>query len=293
MGSFLTQEKFLSAAWFKAIALIIAGSSIMSLGYVYFILPHRIVPGGIYGVSIVIHHLIGTPVGMTALGFNILLTLLGIKILGPRFGWKTVLGFVMTSTFIDVLSTFASAEPLTGDDVLLSSIFGGGMIGLGVGLILRSKASVGGSDVIAMMIGKYTRMPLGQLLLIIDTVVVVLGLIAFGDWRVPLYSWITIFILSRVVDTVLQGVSHEKNVFIISEKHEEIRKAILEDIDRGGTLLDATGMYQGEPRKMIFTVLTRRELAILHDHVHKIDPDAFVSVIEAQEITGKGFSKPS
>jgi uncharacterized membrane-anchored protein YitT (DUF2179 family) len=288
---FTTQEKFLSLAWFKAVGLIVSGALIMAIGYVYFIMPHQIVPGGVYGISIIISHLIGTPVGMTALVFNIPLTILGIKVLGPKFGWKTVLGFIMTSTSIDLLSAYADRPPLTGDDVLLSCIFGGALIGLGVGLIFRSKASVGGSDVIAMMLNKYTRIPISQLLLIIDSVIVLLGLAAFGDWRIPLYSWISIFILSKVVDTVLQGVSYDKTLFIISDKTDEIREKILNDLQRGGTILNGTGMYKGEPRKIIFTVVNRREVAILQDHIHSIDPNAFLSVIDANEIIGKGFSQ--
>jgi uncharacterized membrane-anchored protein YitT (DUF2179 family) len=130
---------------------------LVATGYVYFITPYKIVPGGIYGISIVLHHLFGTPVGLTALLFNIPLTIIGTKVLGPRFGTKTVVGFHLTSVFVDALSYFSEFKPLVESDPLLSSVFGGALVGAGVGLIFKSKATSGGSDVIAMIIARYTK----------------------------------------------------------------------------------------------------------------------------------------
>ena len=261
----------------------------MAAGFVLFITPYKIVPGGVYGISIVLHHLFGTPVGLIALCFDIPLTLLGIKILGPRFGVKTVVGFVLTAGFVDLLSCLWGDRPLVENDALLSSIFGGVLIGLGLGMIFKAKATSGGSDIIAMIIAKYTKLPLGQLMIAVDSVIVLVGFVAFRDWKIPLYSLIVIFIAGRVIDVVLQGISYEKTLFIVSEKPKELRDKIINDLNRGGTFIQGKGMYNGNERTIIYTVVNRRELAMLQDFIHRTDPDAFMTVINANEILGKGF----
>ena len=220
---------------------------------------------------------------------NIPLTFIGLKVLGPRFGIKTVIGFILTAVFIDTISYFWGGNALVKDDILLSSIFGGVLVGFGLGLIFKSRATSGGSDIIAMIISKYTRLPLGQLLIYIDSVIVLFGLIAFGDWKIPLYSWIVIFITGRVIDGVLQGVSYDKTLFIVSQKHKEIRDKIINDLNRGGTYIKGNGMYSNEEKTIIFTVVNRREMAILEDYINQVDPMAFLTVIDANEIIGKGF----
>lgn len=287
--AFVSKEKLFSREWFRVYSLIVAGTFILSAGFVLFISPYKLAPGGVYGISIVLHHLIGTPIGLAALAMDIPLTLIGLKILGPRFGVKTVVGFVLTSVFVSLLEYLWGYEPLVENDALLSSIFGGVLVGFGLGLVFRSKATSGGSDIIAMILAKYTRMPLGQLLIYVDTVIVLFGLIAFKDWKIPLYSWIVIFITGKMIDIVLEGVGYQKALFIISEKHEEIRHKIMNDMQRGGTLIPAQGMYQKHDKTMIFVTVTRREVAILKDYISGIDPNAFLSVMEANEIIGKGF----
>lgn len=287
--SFIVKEKPFSKKWFIAYSLIAVGAFIMASGYVLFITPYKIVPGGVYGISIVLHHLLGTPVGLVALCFDIPLTILGIKILGPRFGVKTVVGFLLTAFFIDGLTYLWGDQPLVEDDALLSSIFGGVFIGLGLGLIFKSKATSGGSDIVAMIIGKYTKLPLGQLMIAVDSVIVLVGLFAFQDWKIPLYSLIVIFITGRVVDIVLQGISYDKTLFIITEKPKELRDKIINDLNRGGTFIRGKGMYSENDRTIVYTVVNRRELAMLQDFIHYTDPDAFMTVINANEILGKGF----
>ncbi len=286
---FLQKEQLFTKKWFISYSFILVGTFLVSAGYVYFITPYKIVPGGIYGISIVLHHLFGTPVGLTALLFNIPLTIIGTRVLGPRFGTKTVVGFVLTSVFVDVLSYFSKFEPLVESDPLLSSVFGGALVGAGVGMIFKSKATSGGSDVIAMIIARYTRLPLGQLMMAVDSLIVLVGFVAFGDWRIPLYSWITIFVMGKTIDTVLSGVNYEKTIFIVSDKHQEIRDKIINDLNRGGTFLQGEGMFNGQEKKVIFTVVNRRELAMLEEFINKIDPKAFLTIMDAHEILGQGF----
>lgn len=288
MGFIVKYQPF-SFAWFKSYALIISGAFIIAAGYVLFITPHKIVPGGVYGISIVLHHTFGTPVGLTALIFNIPLTLIGINVLGPRFGIKTFTGFVLTSVFMDGLTYFYGSEPLIADDLLLSSLYGGAVIGLGVGFLFKAKASCGGTDVMAMMLGKWTKRPLGQLMMSVDTVIVVLGSLVFGNWAIPLYSLIAIFLMGKVIDTFLQGLSYDKVALIVSDEYEKIGQKITRDLNRGGTFMPAKGMYANNPRTIIFVVLNRRELAILEEYIQGVDPKAFVTVLNADEILGQGF----
>jgi uncharacterized membrane-anchored protein YitT (DUF2179 family) len=287
--SFIQKDKVFSKRWFINYSLILIGSFILASGFVLFITPYKIVPGGVYGIAIVIHHLFNLPVGMMALTMDIPLTIIGIRILGPRFGYKTVVGFLLTALFVDSLSYLYGNQPLVENEPLLSSIFGGVFLGLGLGLIFKSKATSGGTDIVAMIISKHTKMPVGQLLIYVDSVIVLLGLAVFQDWRIPLYSLIVIFITGKVIDTILQGVNYDKTLFIISEKHDEIRNKIINDLNRGGTFLQGKGMYNGADKTVIFTVVNRREMSILQEFIHEIDPFAFVTVINANEILGEGF----
>lgn len=287
--TFVSKEKVFSRRWFISYALITLGAFILAAGFVFFIAPNKIVPGGVYGIGIVLHHLIGIPVGLTGLAFNIPLTIIGIRVLGPRFGVKTVVGFVLASIFIDGLTWLYGETPLVESDILLSSIFGGVLVGFGLGLIFKSRATSGGTTIVAMIMAKYTRLPIGQTLMIVDSIIVFVGLIAFGDWTIPLYSWIVIYVTGKVIDGVLQGVSYEKTLFIVSDKYEEIGKKILSDLNRGGTYLQGKGMYNQADKKIIFVNVTRREVTLLQDFINQIDPSAFVTVIDASEILGKGF----
>lgn len=291
-------EKLFSKKWFISYSLIVIGSIILAAGFVFFISPYKIVPGGVYGIAIVIHYMTegifswapsGLPIGTMGLIMNIPLTILGVKILGPRFGVKTVVGFVLTSVFMDLITFLYGEAPLVAGDALLSSIFGGVMVGLGLGLIFKSKATSGGSDIVAMILAKYTKMPLGQLMIYVDSVIVLVGLVVFADWKIPLYSWIVIYVTGKTIDIVLQGMSVDKTLFIISDKFVEIRDRIINDLHRGGTYIPGKGMYNGSDKTIIFTVVNRREMALLQEYIHEIDPTAFLTVLEANEILGEGF----
>lgn len=297
--AFIQKDKVFSKKWFFSYSLIIIGSFILAAGFVFFISPHKIVPGGVYGIAIVIHYITkglfsfapeGLPIGMVGLILNIPLTIIGIKVLGPRFGIKTVVGFILTSVFMDLITYMRPVgdAPLV-TDVLLSCVFGGALIGFGLGLIFKSRATSGGSDIIAMIIAKYTKLPLGQLMIFVDSCIVLVALVVFKDWKIPLYSWIVIFITGKVIDMVLEGVGYDKTLFIVTDKYDEIRKKIIFDLNRGGTMILGKGMYNNNDKHIIYTVVNRRELSILEAYIHEIDPDAFLTVINANEILGKGF----
>ncbi|MDX9892527.1 MAG: YitT family protein [Bacteroidales bacterium] len=291
--SFITsrlQDKLFSKKWFISYSYLVIGTFILALGYSFFMTPYKIIPGGIYGISIVLHHKFGFPVGMAALFFNLPLTLIGLKMLGPKFGVKTFVCFLLTALFTDGVVLLWGPDPLQlQDEVLLASIFGGVIMGVGVGLIFRSRASSGGSDVIASILSKYTKIPLGTQLMIVDSVIVLIGFAVFQDWKIPLYSWLTIFIMGKVIDVVLHGFTDDKTVFIISSKSEEIRMAIIHDLKRGGTIFNGKGMFTKEEKEVLYTVVNRREVSDLVHYIFAIDPEAFISIQDAHEIIGKGF----
>jgi len=297
--AFLAKEKIFSLKWFKDYIFITIGAFILAVGFVFFISPHKIVPGGVYGIAIVVHYLTkglfhfwpdGIPIGLFGLVLNIPLTIAGIKILGPKFGIKTVVGCVLSSVFMDLITYLrVDGEAALVKDVLLSCVFGGVLIGFGLGLIFKSRATSGGSDIIAMIIAKYTGMQLGQLMIYVDSAIVLLGLAAFQDWQIPLYSWLVIYITGKAIDVTIEGASYNKALIIISEKHDEIKHKLLVDLERGGTYLKGTGMYTEQEKQIIYTVVSRREVAILVQFISQIDPDAFITVMDTREILGEGF----
>jgi uncharacterized membrane-anchored protein YitT (DUF2179 family) len=279
------------------------GSIIVAAGYVFFITPYRIIPGGVYGISIIIHYLTqgfftsfrdGLPIGATALLFNIPLFIAAYKILGSTYGIKTVVTFVLTAVFTDLFSFFYNTgigvnNQLVPDEPLLASIYGGALIGVGVAFIFKARATSAGTDVLARIIARTRNQQIGTLIIIVDSIIVLVGLIAFRSWDVPLYSWITIFVYGRVVDAIMDGNRTEKAVIIISDKPNEISDAVLYTVGRGGTFLNGTGMYSKTDKKIIYTVVHRPQIETLKAIVLQIDPGAFITVLPAYEILGKGF----
>lgn len=292
------RERLFSTRWFLDYGMITIGSFIMAMGYVYFITPHKIVPGGVYGLGIIVHYMTkgiaiwpdGFPIGLFNLLVNIPLTYIGIKTLGRRFGVKTIYGFVSSSIFMDgiTMMRIVGDAPLV-QDVLLSCIFGGVLTGIGLGLIFKARATSGGSDILAMIITKYTRIPIGQMLIWVDCAIVFVALAAFKDWQIPLYSILVIYITGRAVDMILEGANYNKALIIISNEHEKIRDKIVIDLERGGTYLKGVGMYTNAEKSVIFTVVSRREVAILEEQIAAIDPHAFITIMDASEILGEGF----
>jgi len=289
----------MSKNFLKTYGLIILGAFLVATAYVFFITPSKIIPGGVYGLSIVIHYLTqgmfsgfpdGLPIGMTALCFNIPLVFVAYKLLGTGSLPKTITTFVATATFVDLLTLVYGYEQLVVGDSLLASIYGGVLIGLGVSLIFRAKATSAGTDVIARITAKYARIPIGFCIIMVDSVIVLIGLIAFGDWAVPLYSWITIFVYGKVVDVFQSGLSTDRAVFIISEKSKELGDMVDQELKRGGTYFHGKTMYKGESREILYTVVSSRQIPKLREIIYSIDPSAFISILPANEILGKGFN---
>lgn len=274
------------------------GALLLAAAFVLFITPYRIVPGGVYGMGVVLNYLVpNIQVGTFGLSLDIPLLIIAFRIFGAKFGTKTIVAAVLTPLFMNAMTWLVGSDPtamfggkidLSGD-VLLSCIFGGTVMGAGIGLVLKTHATSGGTDIIAMIVSKYLHMPISRAVLYVDSLVVLFGLIVLGDWKLPLYSLVTIFVASRVIDYIVDGGSGDKLLFILSEKHDPIRTYILDELDRGGTYIKASGMYTGDAKDMVFVVVSRREVSLIRDHIREIDPAAFMIVVDAHETLGEGF----
>ncbi len=280
-------DKLFSLKWFKSYLFIVFGSFIMAGGYSFFAEPHKIIPGGVYGIAIVLHHVFGFMTGVTGFAINIPLFIIGIWILGPRFGTKTFVGTVLTSFFIDLQKSFGWGTPT--DDLMLASVVSGVLIGAGLALIFKSKATTGGSDIIAQIVNKYTKISLGKLLIFIDSAVVVVGVLVFKDFSLAIYALITIYLCGKVIDVILLGSDNRKAVFVISDEPEKIKNFIIKRLNRGGTFFYGEGIYEEKEKRIVYSVLSRRELAALQDYVAEIDMEAFMSVFDTNQVYGKGF----
>ena len=275
---------------FLSIGVILFGCLSMALGMNFFLIPNKIVGGGLSGIGTVLYHLFGLPVGLSVLVMNIPLFLLSWRILGRSFGVKTLVATVVLSVFIDA----TSFVPVLTGDLLLASLVGGGMMGVGLGLIFRQDASTGGTDLAAKIVHKVVSfVSVGQILLVIDALVVIMAGLVFGQYELALYAGVTIFITARVIDAVVIGVNYTKAAYVISLQSDRISEQILQDMDRGVTELKGTGKYTGTDRPVLLCVLRSRDIPHLKQIVSDIDPEAFVFISDVREVFGEGFSYES
>ncbi|MCD7936772.1 MAG: YitT family protein [Tannerellaceae bacterium] len=272
-------------------SLIVLGAFLQALSYVVFLAPYKIVPGGVYGISIVLHYVTkgvfsffpeGLPMGATALCFNIPLLFLAMKKLGLSSGPKTIVTFLLISIFTDTLSYFLGDLPLVENDRFIACFYGGAILGLGVTCIFRAQSTSAGTDVLARVIANNSNMKVSNTIILLDSAIVMLGLVVFQDWAVPLYSWFTIFVYGKVVE-MFQVENPNRAVFIVSRKTEEIKSLIVDKMGMRGTFLHGRGMYEGKEKEIIFTIAERKDLPRLKDEVKEIDPKAFVSTMHASK----------
>ena len=277
---------------------VVVGAALLATAFVLFITPYRIVPGGVYGLGVVLNYLFpAIQVGTYGLSMDIPLLLIAFRLFGAKFGSKTIVAALLTPLFMDSMTYLIGSDPATmlggkidlSGDVLLSCIFGGILMGAGIGLIMKTHATSGGTDIVAMIVSRYLHLPISRSVLYVDSAVVIFGLVVLGDWKLPLYSLVTIFVSSRLIDYIVDGGSGDKLLFILSDKHADIRDYILSGLDRGGTYIKASGMYTGADKKMIFVVVSRREVSLMRDRICEIDPLAFMIVVDAHETLGEGF----
>lgn len=282
---------------------LVLGSFLFAVGDVMFVNPYLLAPGGTYGLSNVLNTVWPWKISYYAICMDIPLLLMGTWILGPKFGVKTVLSTILIFAFTWVLETLWGYEPVIHDglltepvknlsfvpDYFLNTLVAGLIYGVAIGLVFKSGATSGGSDIISMILHKYTKISLGTLVMIVDSCITLTSLIAFKQLRLPIYSILLIFIESKVIDMIVDGVKSYKTALIITDKVDEVRDYIINDLQRGGTCLTGQGLYQGAERKIIYVTLNRSELVKLKSDLRHLDENAFINIIESSEIMGLGF----
>lgn len=267
-------------------AQIIVGAVITALGLNLFLIPNRIAAGGVSGLATVIHFLFGIPVGVMMLVFNVPLFVLSTRALGPHFGVRTLVGMGVLSMAVDLLPV-----PALTSDLLLATVYGGLITGLGMGLVFRAQGTTGGTDLAASLLSHYLPISVGQALLATDFFVITLAGIVFNA-ELAMYALLTLFLSSRVIDIVQEGLGYARAAMIVTNKPDQVAQAILYKMERGVTALQARGMYSGEQREVLYSVVSRPELARLKEIVHDLDPRAFIIIHEVHEVLGEGFKEP-
>ena len=313
----LTQPMF-SLKWWSSWFFILLGCTLLAAGYVFFISPYNIVPGGVYGASIVLHNIFpGIQVGTFGYMFDIPLLALAFMIFGSKFGARTIVAALYTPGCMNLITklSFPNEEALRtldpsqmlggildlSDHLMLASFVGSVFLGVGVGLVVRQQATTGGTDIVAMMIQKYFHIGFSNAVLIADSVVVLSGLLVIGfgigtgepdpqGWLLSLYSLITIYVTSRVLAYVINGASYNKLIFIVLNKHNEtLKEFILKDLDRSATYIQSRGMYSNDDKEMIFLVVPNKDVPLVQSTIREVHPSPFIVLTDAYDTFGEGF----
>ncbi|OCS91676.1 YitT family protein [Caryophanon latum] len=265
---------------------VIAGAAVIALGFNLFLLPNQVASGGVSGISTILNGLFGWNAGLVQYAFNIPLFVAGVMILGKNFGMKSLVG---TLTLPAIVILTQSWQPVTLNP-LLGAIFGGIVVGFGIGLVFKGKASTGGTDLLAQIITKYTGLTLGTSVLLIDGVIALSAALVF-DIEKGLYAIIGLYVTTKTIDVIQLGFSQSKMVYIISNQEDELRDTIYAQIDRGVTKVPAIGGYTKKERSMLIVVVYQTEFTRLKQIIQTVDPKAFVIVSDAYEVLGEGFKR--
>jgi uncharacterized membrane-anchored protein YitT (DUF2179 family) len=303
--------------WWSSMGQIVLGCLLVALAFVVFINPYDLVPGGIYGLALVLHNLFpSVQVGTFGYMFDVPLILTAILIFGGKLGGRTIFASFVTPGLMNLLDylVYPNSEAIhdldpayllngyidLSDHLLLAAIIGGCLSGVGVGIVIRNNAATGGTDITGMLLHKFAKMKFANGVLLSDAIIVLSGLIVIGfgvgidgpgaGVMLSLYSGVCIFVNAKVLGYTIDGASRDKLLYIICEKHsEEMRNYILHDLDRGGTYLKAKGMYTDHDKEMIFLVVSRKEVRNVQQKIKEFDPHSFVVVTDAYDTFGQGF----
>lgn len=267
---------------------IIIGAFLMAVSTALFLLPNQLSTGGISGISTILYYLCNYPVGLTMLLINVPLFVIAIVKVNKRLFFKSILGTVLLSVFIDLLGNLS---PITNDR-FLACIYGGIIMGIGTAIILKAGASTGGTDLLSYVIRAYNnKFKSSRVIIIADTIIIFFNIIFFREIEIGLYSVIAIYLMGKMIDIIFEGIYFTKMMFIISEKYEEISKEIGILVKRGSTGIYSKGMYSGKQNVMLFCVASRKEVAEIKQIIKQIDKNAFIVTTDAIETLGKGFSE--
>ncbi len=264
---------------------IVIGSIIVGVSLNSLIIPNQIADGGVTGIAIILHYLFGWPVSWAVLLLNLPLFIVGLRMVGRDFLIFSIVGVGVLSATLSLTTHL----PVITHDTLLAAISGGVLTGIGMGIIFRSRGSLGGTDILAVLFARTTSFSVGQILLAIDAVIFVGVAILFRP-EMAMYAMIYMFIATKVVDLVQEGLSHSKSVMVVTTNPQKIADEIMEKLGRGVTLFLASGAFSGQAKQVVYCVINRTELSQIKEIVRKYDPQAFVTISEVPEVVGEGFS---
>lgn len=273
--------------WLRQYLGIALGSVVTAVGLNMFLIPNKVAAGGVSGLATVLHYVVGYPVGATMLALNIPLFLLSLKVLGTRFGINTLYGAAILSIAIDGTAPFT---PVLTQDLLLSSLYGGVLSGIGMGLVFRFRGTTAGTDLAAAIINKLVGISVGQALLFVDFFVILSAGIAFKSPELSLYALISLFVTTQLIDLIQEGPSSAKAFIVMTMIPDKVAEAILAEMERGVTYLQGRGAYTGAVRETLLCVVSTSEVTALKDLIYHIDKSAFVIVADVHEVLGEGFS---
>ncbi len=265
------------------------GLGIGALGWTAFLIPAKIVGGGLTGIATVLYFVLGWDVGLTTLIINGFLLVAAIKILGASFGVRTIVAAVILSGFLALFQPMFTTPIM--HETMMNAIVGGVLAGIGSGIVFINGGSTGGTDIIAMIINKYKNISLGKLLLSIDVVIISSSYFIFQSLETMVYGYMTMAILAYTVDLVLSGNSQTVQFFIISKMPEEIKKLVIHEADRGMTILNGHGGYSGEEIKVLMVIAHKNQSSKIFRIVKRVDPDAFITMGNVMGVYGKGFDR--
>ena len=270
---------------FSRVFLMILGSILAATGLEIFLIPNNIIDGGITGISIMASHLTGIQLGVFIFILNLPFVLIGYKQIGKTFALSTIFSVICFSIGVTLL------HPVPGitQDILLATIFGGIILGVGVGLIIRNGGSLDGTEIVAILLEKRSAFSIGEIVMFINFFILGISGFLFG-WDRAMYSLIAYFIAFKTIDITVEGLEESKAVIIVSDKNKDISEAIMDRLGRGITLLDGKGAYSGTETEVIYVVLSRLEVAKLKNIVNDFDEDALITITSV-EGTGKKYAK--
>jgi uncharacterized membrane-anchored protein YitT (DUF2179 family) len=266
-----------------------SGCFIYSASVAIFTAPNKMAPGGITGISTLLHYTIGTPLGIMIFILNIPLFILGFKFIGGKFIFKTIICTAITSVGVDLLG-FLPKYNGGGSNMLLAALYGGILSGIGLGLVFLRGATTGGTDIASRLLKlKWPYIPMGRMMMVIDAGVILISTIVFKSIDSGLYALINLFAASRVIDMLLYGSDNGKMVLVISNKNQEIARIIISEINRGVTMLKGRGFYTGNEREVLLCAVRRQQTSKVRSIIRKADPAAFIIMCEAGDVIGEGF----
>lgn len=282
-------KKLSYKALFRSLALIILGSALFAFSFSFFLQPAHINAGGVSGIGQLLEHLLGFgSVALWSFILNVPLFLLGLRSIGRNFFLGSLLGMLLSSLFLSLTELIPAPEL----EPLMGAIFGGAGVGAGLGLVFLAGASTGGSDIAARLLRPMLPdKPIGKLMLMIDIVVVALTGLVFGDLSRALYSAVCLYVCSIVIDSIIYGLDYSTMAIIVSERYEDIGRAINSRLDRGVTVLEGRGFYTGQEKNVLLSAMKKRQAAELKALVSEIDPDAFIILSDAHQVLGDGFKR--